>query len=57
MAKTLLVGPDVDEGRKFLDLLKREKFPVSAALWQSNESGDRWDLAIVTPVAREQGRG
>jgi len=55
MSKTLLVGPDVDEGRKFLDLLKREKVPVSAALWQSNESGDRWDLAIVTPVAKELG--
>ena len=55
MAKTLLVGPDIEEGRKFLDLLKREKFPVSAALWQSNEFGDRWDLAIVTPVAKQLG--
>lgn len=55
MAKTLLVGPDIEEGRKFLDLLKKEKFPVSAALWQSNELGDRWDLAIVTPVAKQIG--
>ena len=53
MAKTLLVGPDLEEGQKFLDLLKKDKFPVSAALWQSNEFGDRWDLAIVTPVANE----
>ena len=55
MAKTVLVGPDIEEGQKFLDLLKEEGFPVSAALWQSNEFGDRWDIAIVTPLRKAIG--
>ena len=56
MAKAVLVGPDIEEGRNFLDLLKKEGVPVSAALWQSNEFGDRWGLGIVTPLANDIGR-
>ncbi len=33
MDKTLLVGPDLEEGRKFVDLLISSGIPLKAALW------------------------
>ena len=49
MDKTILVGPDIEEGRKFLDLLKNAGVRVDAALWQRDEFG-RWSFVIVTPL-------
>jgi hypothetical protein len=37
MDQAVLVAPDISRGRDFLDLLKREGIPVTAALWQWDE--------------------
>ena len=50
MDKTALVGPDIEEGRRFLDLLKADGVRIDAALWQRDEVFGRWSLVIVTPL-------
>lgn len=50
MDKTVLVGPDIEEGRKLLDLLHAKEVRVNAALWQRDEVFGRWSLVIVTPL-------
>jgi hypothetical protein len=55
MDKTTLVGPDLNEGRRFLDLLKTAGIPVNAALWQKAEIVGRWELVVVTPLVEELG--
>lgn len=55
MDNATLVAPDVDEGRKFLDLLKDAGIPVKAALWQKSEVLGKWELCIVTPLVEELG--
>lgn len=55
MDKTTLVGPDIEEGRRFLELLNSEGVGVDAALWQKDEWMGRWDLTIVTPLVKEVG--
>jgi hypothetical protein len=55
MAKAILVGPDLDEGRRFLDLLKDAGIRVRAALWRREEEFRRWELIIVTSLVDEIG--
>lgn len=55
MDKTALVGLDIDEGRRFLDLLRQSGIPVSAALWQKEEIPGEWRLLLVTPIVDELG--
>ena len=55
MDKTALVGPDLEEGRRFLELLRTAGVPVNAALWQRDELLGRWSLDIVTPSVEELG--
>ena len=60
MDKTTLVGPDILEGRKFLDLLRSSGVPVKAALWQKAASSfqalwGEWTLKIVTPLVESLG--
>jgi hypothetical protein len=55
MDKTALVGPDIEEGRRFLDLLRVARVQVNAALWQRDELSGRWSLLIVTPLVEELG--
>jgi len=55
MDKTVLVGPDIEEGRKFLDLLHANEVRVNAALWQRDEVFGRWSLVIVTPLVETLG--
>jgi len=55
MDKNALVGPDIEEGRRFLDLLSEAGVPVNAALWQRDELLGRWDLVIVTPLVEKLG--
>ena len=53
MDKAALVGPDIDQGRKFLDLLQKYGIPVTAALWQKDEVFGEWRLLLtVPPVTR-----
>ena len=60
MAKTTLVGSrsatsDIDEGRRFLELLSEAKIKVQAALWQWSESSGEWQFLIVTPLVEKLG--
>ncbi len=55
MDKTALVGMDIGEGRRFLELLSESSIPVSAALWQHNELLEEWNLDIVTPLVDDIG--
>jgi hypothetical protein len=55
MDKTALVGPDIEEGRRFLDLLGKAEVPMNAALWQRDETFGRWSLIIVTPLVEQLG--
>ena len=55
MAKTALVGPDIDDGRRFLDLLSEAGIKVQAALWQWSELSDEWQFLIVTPLVQKLG--
>jgi hypothetical protein len=54
VGKTVLVGPDIEEGRRLLALLKDEDIKIKAALWQKDEFG-RWGLVIVTPLVETLG--
>lgn len=48
MVETVLVGPDVEDGRRFLEMLKNDGFGISAALWHKPPNG-AWRFTIVTP--------
>ena len=54
----VVVGPDIEEGRRFLELLSKDGVQVDAAVWQKDEKdelGGRWRLLIVTPLVEELG--
>lgn len=55
MVETALVVPDIEAGRRFLDVLHTGNFPLVAALWQVNSYGNRWEFDIVTPLVEELG--
>ena len=55
MDKTVLVGPDLEEGQRFLELLILNGVPVHAALWEKDEVLGRWNLLIVTPLVEQIG--
>ena len=55
MDKTILVGPDIAEGAKFIQALERSGMRVRGALWQRNEDAESWRLEIVTPLVDEIG--
>ena len=55
MDKTALVGPDIEEGRKFLALVTDAGVPLKAALWHWEESVDRWSLELVTEMVDTEG--
>jgi len=50
-----LVGPDIEEGRLFLELLSNAGVQVDAALWEWDELSGRWSLLIVAPLVEELG--
>jgi hypothetical protein len=49
MAKTSLVGPDIELGETVLAALDAAGFPVTVALWVQKTEEDRWELIISTP--------
>jgi hypothetical protein len=55
MYTTVLVTHAIEEGQRLLERLKKERFPVFAALWYRVPDSSRWVLAIVTPVVARVG--
>jgi len=49
MAKTSLVGPDLELGEAVLSALDDAGFPVTVALWLQKTEEHRWELVISTP--------
>jgi hypothetical protein len=55
MVKTPLVRPDISFGSEILDLMDRNKFPVSVALWLKERDSDEWNLLLGTSLYDRQG--
>jgi hypothetical protein len=55
MDQALLVDQQIDDGQKFVDLLIREGFDVSAAAWIKPSEDDRWLLYLVSKVVDDRG--
>jgi hypothetical protein len=55
MVKTALVESEIEDGRKFLELMSEEGLPVKAAMWRRGESPGYWSLLLVTPLLDEIG--
>jgi hypothetical protein len=53
MVEAILVGPDIEDGRRFLDILNIEGFGVTAALWHKPPGG-MWRFTIVTPLVETE---
>ena len=52
-----LVDELIDDGRKLIDRLIKEKIPVLMACWVKPVEDDRWSLYIATPLVNEKGAG
>jgi hypothetical protein len=55
--KTALVDSEVNEGHKFLELLREAGMQVNAAMWRKEEAPGRWSLLLVMPSVDEIGDG
>ena len=55
MYKTVLVEQQIDDGRKLLEQLDAQRFPVSGALWYYLPERETWSLVIVSPIADTKG--
>jgi hypothetical protein len=55
MDQTALVDRDIDEGRKLVQALDAEAFPVVAALWYFFSDEDVWRLIIASPKVAVDG--
>ncbi|MBM3754602.1 MAG: hypothetical protein FJW38_11560 [Acidobacteria bacterium] len=54
MDKALLVGPGLEGGHRFVDVLVKTGVPVRAALWHKPPLAD-WRLSVVTPARDSEG--
>ena len=57
MDQGLLVGPSLEAGRSFVELLESSGIPVTAALWQWDGflGRDKWELDVASPLVDEIG--
>ena len=57
MALATLVGPNIEEGRRFIGMLAEAGIRVAAALWQWDGflGGAKWELDLATPLVDEIG--
>ena len=55
MYKRILVKELVDEGHRLLEALKKNRFPLKAALWHYFIEAEEWRLVLVSPVADRAG--
>ena len=49
MDQKVLVGPDIQAGRDFLELLESAGVPVTAALWMRDGTPKDWQFHLITP--------
>jgi len=55
MFKTILVEPEISDGRRVVDKLRRQNFPITAAFWFYFEEAERWRLVIISPDVQTRG--
>lgn len=55
MDKTILVGPDIEEGKKLLALLDQSDLEIASAFWYYRDESEVYRLAIVTPFFEKHG--
>ncbi|HYM07624.1 MAG TPA: hypothetical protein VEU11_13780 [Terriglobales bacterium] len=55
MFKTVLVEPEISDGRRLVDELRRQDFPITAAFWFYFEEAERWRLVIISPDVQTRG--
>jgi hypothetical protein len=55
MDQATLVDGQIEEGRKLIDRLIGEGFPVTAAAWVKESESGRWYLYLATPLVPPQG--
>jgi len=51
----ILVGPNIDAGKRLLQALDIAKIKVDAAFWFYREASEDWRLYIATPLVQELG--
>jgi hypothetical protein len=56
MDQALLVEDIIDGGRKLIDALSQDGFPVTAAAWLRETDGGQWYLYLASPVVDSIGR-
>jgi len=50
-----LVNEAKEDGRRFLERLDAEGFPVTAAFWMYFEEAEQWRLIVATPRMTKEG--
>ena len=55
MDNAILVGPNIDAGKRLLQALDIAKIKVDAAFWFYREASEDWRLYIATPLVQELG--
>jgi hypothetical protein len=55
MDQTTLVERDIEEGRRLVQALDEEGFPVVAAFWYYIADEDVWRLIVASPIVADQG--
>lgn len=55
MDKTILVEKNIEEGKKLLEILDSNDFPVKAALWFFLVDSDTWRFIIASPLVEKNG--
>ena len=55
MDQSILVGPEIEAGKKLIEALDASDFRVKAAFWFYREESEEWRLYIATPLVKEQG--
>src|SRR5579871_3955306 len=56
MDKTILVEPDIKQGKRLIKELDKAGFPVLAAFWLYLEESGVWRSHIASPVEAAEGR-
>lgn len=55
MYKKVLVSELIDEGQRLLETLRRNRFPITSALWHYIPDSLEWRLVIVSSAVEHSG--
>jgi hypothetical protein len=55
MDKTILVDRDIEEGRRLIEAIIRDGFPLEAAIWFFDSEAGEWRLMLASSLVEEKG--